>query len=324
MVEGNIAIFNDHITPMDKQPMNPEICQFGGWERNLRFANETAEVIVTLDVGPRIMSYRLTDGANVLKVIPEELGRSGEKEWMLRGGHRIWIAPEVKVITNTLDNGPVDTRTEPDGSVVFLDKVETPIRVAKELRVKMCPSSSRVEVGHLLTNTGPTPLPIASWGITALAGGGTSVVPLPALGSSSIDFQPNHGFVVWPYARLNDPRLQFGNHSVSLQHSPSARPFKIGFTGDFPWAAYFVKECLFLKTFSYDAAATYTDKGSSLEIYTDASLLEIETLSPLQTLQPGESVAHTEYWHLFPMPLRPQTEEATTEIITSLLKQIPA
>lgn len=304
--------------------MKPTVCQFGGWERNLRFANEIAEIIVTLDVGPRIISYRLLDRGNVLKVFKEELGKTGEDEWVLRGGHRIWIAPEVKVITNTLDNGPVATREEADGSVAFLDQVETPIRVAKELTVKMDDHSSKVEIGHLLTNRGDSPLPIASWGITALAEGGTGFFPLPPLGCSETDLQPASSLVFWPYTELDDSRLALGKRFVRLRHDNAAPPLKIGIAGSVSWGAYAIGCSLFVKTFSHCPSAAYTDMGASLQLYTDQTLLELETLSPQQALLPGQSVSHSETWHLFPLdqPLFPKTEPELERAIAPFLEKI--
>ena len=75
--------------------MKIEKTEFGGWANCLRIANDHAELIVTLDVGPRIISYQhLPGGKNVLKTNAEELGKSGEDHFVPRGGHRIWLAPE--------------------------------------------------------------------------------------------------------------------------------------------------------------------------------------------------------------------------------------
>ena len=47
---------------------------------NLRLRNNHAELIITLDVGPRVISYRTTDGANVFKTFEKQLGGTGESE----------------------------------------------------------------------------------------------------------------------------------------------------------------------------------------------------------------------------------------------------
>ncbi|CAN5757406.1 hypothetical protein BH20VER1_BH20VER1_28430 [soil metagenome] len=90
--------------------MAVDYTRFGGWENNLRLHNEHAELIVTLDVGPRVISYRTIDGANVFKTFEEQLGGTGESEWKSRGGHRFWLAPEHEVLSYIPDNATVEHR----------------------------------------------------------------------------------------------------------------------------------------------------------------------------------------------------------------------
>jgi hypothetical protein len=54
----------------------------------------------------------------------------------------------------------------------------------------------------------------------------------------------------------------------------------------------------FVKQYEHDAAATYPDLGSSFETFTNRDMLEVETLGPVQVIQPGASAEHREHWHL--------------------------
>jgi hypothetical protein len=56
---------------------------------------------------------------------------------------------------------------------------------------------------------------------------------------------------------------------------------------------------LFVKTVGYQPDATYPDYGSNTETYTAGSFMEIETLAPLQLLEPGHAAEHVERWHLY-------------------------
>src|SRR5207248_6442527 len=87
-------------TPMD-------VVEYRGWKNNLRLSNGDAELIVTLDVGPRVISYRLPGGPNVMKNYDAMMGKAGEPEWQIRGGHRFWLAPEDLTRTYFPDNRPV-------------------------------------------------------------------------------------------------------------------------------------------------------------------------------------------------------------------------
>jgi len=42
----------------------------------------------------------------------------------------------------------------------------------------------------------------------------------------------------------------------------------------------------------------YVDRGVSVECYRDERFIELETLGPLVTVQPGKRVAHREIWML--------------------------
>src|SRR5271170_499698 len=79
---------------------------YAGWKHNLRIQGKTTELVITLDVGPRIIRYALHDGKNVFCEFPEQMGGTGEKEWMIRGGHRLWTAPEGDH-SYAADNDPV-------------------------------------------------------------------------------------------------------------------------------------------------------------------------------------------------------------------------
>ena len=71
-------------------------------------ANADVELIVTLDVGPRVIRYGAPGGPNLFGESAEQLGKSGEPSWMPRGGHRLWTAPEDKTRTYAPDNRAVE------------------------------------------------------------------------------------------------------------------------------------------------------------------------------------------------------------------------
>ena len=53
---------------------------FAGWKRNLRIQGPTTELVITLDVGPRIIRYALHDGnAMFSSNCQTQLGGSGRR-----------------------------------------------------------------------------------------------------------------------------------------------------------------------------------------------------------------------------------------------------
>src|SRR5271154_6052214 len=107
-----------------------EKTNYKGWPNCYRITNGEVELIVTSDIGPRIMRYAFVGGPNFFKEFTETLGKSGEPAWGARGGHRVWAAPEDAGRTYAADNGPVhieikgdvDEATEPPEALTGLEK----------------------------------------------------------------------------------------------------------------------------------------------------------------------------------------------------------
>ncbi|MCS7008867.1 MAG: hypothetical protein N2035_07520 [Chthoniobacterales bacterium] len=303
--------------------MKNEIAPYSGWEKNLRIWNDHVELFVTLDVGPRIISYRLLDRENILKNYPEQLGGMGEAEWKIRGGHRLWIAPEDLQITYHKDNSPVEYRENPDGSFSFISKQTEPIPITKELTLRLEENSSCLTLHHLAQNGGDNPIRIATWGLTVMEAGGLEILPQPPLGVHPRDLLPNRVLVLWPYTDLADPRLHLGTRFFTLRQSSEFGPMKFGISQRCCWAAYLWADCLFVKTFRFDENATYPDLGCNFETFTNEEMLEIETLSPLVELSQGQSISHSERWGLFPLKdqLELDSEDALANWIEPFINQ---
>lgn len=269
-----------------------------GWENVAQLSNGHAEVLVTLDVGPRILSYKLSGGDNVLRVFPDQAGKKGEDGYKVRGGHRVWVAPETD-LTYAPDNGPVkfDLR-EPN-----VLHAETPAdekwRVRKDMTISLAADSSAVMIQHRATNEGSEPIQIASWGLTIMAPGGWEIIPQPPLGEHGKEYLPNCVIVPWTYTDLSDDRWKIGRRFWTLTPKADRPATKLGFAHRERWIAYVLGRQLFLKTFDYEEGAAYPDLGCNYETFSKADFIELETLSPLRTLGPGQSVGHTETWHLF-------------------------
>ena len=282
--------------------MTPTIATHAGWDRNLHFANGHLELVATLDVGPRILHLSTPGGRNVFKAYTNELGGRGETEWMIRGGHRFWIAPEDSVRTYHLDNHPVEHRQNPETGEVVIDSAQDAGgRILKSLGILMDPSSPRVTVRHTARNIDSEPLELSVWGLSVMAPGGLEIIPQPPLGVHPRDLLHNRTISVWPYADLSDPRWRFGRDFFTLRQQADLSPTKIGLSHRARWIAYVVGQSLFVKTFEYIEGETYPDGGCNFETFTNSDMLEIESLSPLKTLAPGEEITHIERWCVLPL-----------------------
>jgi hypothetical protein len=85
-----------------------------------------------------------------------------------------------------------------------------------------------------------------------------------------------------------------------LRQDPAATtPQKAGLNTPEGWVAYARNGHLFVKKFHYLREGVYPDLGSSVELFTNEDMLEVETLGPLVELAPGSQVEHVERWFLF-------------------------
>jgi len=276
-----------------------EIVEFQGFKRNVRLAGPRAELIATLDVGPRILHLALPGRPNVFKVYPDQMGRSGEAAWQIRGGHRLWVAPENTETTQIPDNGPVELEELPRGGVRLRSAPETATGIQKEIDIYPRARGPVARIVHRLRNVGPAPVRLAAWALSVMAPGGTAVVGLPPRGTHPEALLPNQSLVLWPYTDLADPRLRLGTRAILLHQRPAAPPFKLGLLNLEGWAAYAVHGCLFLKRFPLKPKKAYPDFGCNTELFTNADMLEVESLGPMVRLQPGRKVEHVEDWFLF-------------------------
>jgi hypothetical protein len=304
--------------------MNPEIISYRGWNNTLRLANDDFELLVTTDVGPRILVYKTPLGENALKIFEDQVGSSGEEEWRSRGGHRLWLAPEDPVLSYHIDNGPATWRHDDFSGETIVESVqEKPQRLRKTLGILSAAQGTRVSLRHTVANEADQALTLAAWSLTVMQPEGLEIIPQPPLGVHPRDLLPNRGVVLWAYTDLSDLRLTFGTKFWLLRQAPDYPPIKIGLAHRERWIAYVLSDTLFVKTFDYDSSAMYPDGGCNFETFADSEMLEIESLGPLVTLQPGQATNHHETWHLFPLTeqFEIKSEEALAEWIAPFLEK---
>jgi hypothetical protein len=265
----------------------------------LRLANGDAEIVVTTDVGPRIVRYARAGGENVLGEFPDAAKATSLGEWKPWGGHRLWAAPEAVPRTYYPDNGPVAFET--DGlSVRLTAPVEAASGLEKEMVVSLAESGSEVVVRHDITNRGAWPVELAPWALTVVGAGGTVVVPQePYAPHGDETLLPVRTMVLWSYSDLSDPRFELSREYLRVTPDPEAPvAVKIGLSCAQGWTAYARPDVLFLKRFPYEQGAVYPDRGCNLEVYTAGAYTEIESLGPLRLVEPGARVEHVERWSL--------------------------
>lgn len=275
-----------------------EQVEFGGWENCYRLGNGRIELIVTADVGPRIIKLALRDGENVFKTYPDLLGKTGSDRWVNYGGHRLWHAPEDPVRTYAPDNTAVAVETH-DDFVRFSAQPEAISGIQKEMDISVDAEEAKATVVHRLINHNLWPVQTATWALSVMREGGQGFLLHPPRIPHGDALTPTSALILWSYTNLRDPRFLFSERTTRLQQQPdSEAPQKIGIHTTEPWCGYHWESLLFLKKVVVQPEAAYPDMGSRMELFTDSTMLEVETLGPLQAIAPGASISFTETWML--------------------------
>lgn len=291
---------------------------FGGWQNCYRLSNGTLELIVTADVGPRVIYLGFVNQYNEFKVFDHQAGLTGGDEWRNYGGHRLWHAPEVHPRTYYPDNQPVEVAGT-DNSLRAVAPIEQNNGIQKELLIRFI-DKRQVHVRHIIHNRGVWDIDLAVWALTVMAPGGIAIMPLPPRLSHRENLLPTSTLVLWAYTDLSDRRFMWGKQHILLkQDSDSTMPQKIGSLNTSGWLAYARNNHLFVKTFTPIADAHYVDMGCNSEVFTNNAMLELETLSPLQKLHPGQSAVHDEVWALFDDVPAPNSGEDVVQAIEPLV-----
>jgi hypothetical protein len=266
---------------------------FEHWKDCRAVSNGAIELVAPRTFGPRIMGCGPAGGPNLFKIFPDE--PPGVR---IRGGHRLWVAPERKEVTWVVDNDPVEFTELADG-LRMTGAVEPATGLEKSMTVRFGEGADEVEIAHRIVNRNVWAVEVSPWTLTQMAPGGIALSGFPPRGTHPECLLPTHPLVMWAYTKLADPRWTWGDRFFALRQDPDApEPQKIGLFHRHAWSAYLLGDQVFFKYAQADPALVYPDFGCSVELFTNRFMLELETLGPLGRIPPGGSVEHTERWIL--------------------------
>lgn len=307
---------------------------YGGWPNCVRLTNGKTELIATTDVGPRIIRFGFVGGQNEFHEDPSQIGKTGGDEWMGFGGHRLWHAPEAKPRTYYPDNVPV--KAEMVGNTLrLMQDTETTTGLTKEIDVTLDKDKNHVKVVHKITNENLWDIELAPWVLSVMHAGGKAIFPneayaphpdIPDVPGEPGDpkyYLPVRSIALWSYTKLSDPRYTFLPSFTIIKQDPAMpKPQKFGLSNALGWGAYARNGNLFVKTVSYDEEELYPDGGCNFEVFTNADMLELETLGPLTILESGETLEYQEDWYLFDNVNFEDTDESISANVMPLIGNI--
>ncbi|MGQ0601999.1 MAG: hypothetical protein ACT4QE_09925, partial [Anaerolineales bacterium] len=176
--------------------MRVERRAFFGWPNCYRLFNNDLELIVTTDVGPRVVWCSFIDRPNHLAEFPNDHGQMGGNAFRMYGGHRFWLAPEGVPRSYYPDNNSVTFEDHSD-FIRLIAPIETTTGLQKEIDLGLATDAPRVQVTHRLRNHNLWAVEVAPWALSVMAPGGVAIIPLPARARHSAEtLLPNSHLVL--------------------------------------------------------------------------------------------------------------------------------
>ena len=269
----------------------------------LQLSNESIELLVTVDLGPRIIKCNIAGKENLMfndvdrKVTYDVSSLYGiGKSWYIYGGHRIWLSPEKfpdsyypdneKVVYSAFLNGATFTPIQQDITGLQFS-----------LTVELDETEPKITVTNKISNCLKQPVEGAVWCLTAMDQGGAVIVPQPTEDTGLLH---NRTLSLWPYTKMTDKRIFWGDRYIALRQDPDIEErIKFGINNTYHKAAYVNHGQALVKDFDVNHPnGKYPDGGMSCEAFASGLFTEIESISEIKTLKKGESMTHTERWTL--------------------------
>jgi hypothetical protein len=284
----------------------------------IQLSNPSISLWLSEDFGPRIIALSIDGGGNLFAELPDaRIECPGSGWYSLRGGHRLWYAPEYPPITYLPDDEPVEIQEIKDG-IGVTQHPEKDTGLVKSITVTLPCDDPHILLDHQITNLGMRPIQLAPWTITMMRPGGTAIMPLQVEKEDEYGVLPNRTINIWPYTPLNSPHLNFNDRYIFIEARLQEGKLKIGCPNPRGWLGYALEGCLFVKFAAFDPSGYYYDRRSSCEFYCDPNVLEVEALDKRVSLEPGQSVNFLEEWKVFPgISIKPD-QELVDKIVADL------
>ncbi len=287
--------------------MNIREITFEGYNNCFELTSGPLKMIVSAGFGPRILYYGSLDSGNILYVDKNPMRK--EKGFRQYGGHRFWLAPETKN-TSRSDNIPCSVSQE-NGSIK-ISAFDKDYHLEKSLVISE--KNSRFNVEHKILNTGKMLYVASLWGLTCVnADSGTIFFPWTSPGKwklSKIVYWQK-----WAKQKTSINSRQYIQTPELFLVKPSGRVGKLGSSGYEGFVGITQKNYTFIKKYDYIYSAAYPDDNCSVEVYTCKYFYELETLSPIYTLNPGITMTHKEEWILAGRAVDPQNYSEITSLL---------
>jgi len=266
----------------------------------VEMTTDKLRLVAITEFGPRIAFLGKPGGRNLLLWKPETYTY---QDWDLRGGHRVWMTrPMADECEDTYaaDNGPCDTEIT-DNGFRLTGAVNPSNKTRRGVEITLT-SESAVEVNNFCTNAGDFLYSGGLWVLTCTVPGPQTRYATPVGDGSSWDTMAMVYYRRWAthgQAGFDDAQVDIRDDVVIL--TPKGKEMKrmiqapagVLVMSDPDEAVTFAKQAAFIPGAPYPMNC-----NTAYYIGPDNFMVEMETMSPEQTLRPGATMSHTESWQL--------------------------
>lgn len=296
----------------------------------VKLENDEIELLITTQLGPRIIYFGAKGGENLFynddscenvdrsPLLKELFG--ADAEYHFYGGHRMWLAPQYQVHTESPDNAPCEVTFIDNGVTLTCPEAKV-IGFISAMTVVMHEEKPEIKVTCSFTNTSDQPKKNAVWQITQFPTGGVGFYPfIPpfkmrkpfnemTLEDVSKPIIPATSLVMF-LGSFSDPRFIFDDDYITLSSiKERMRPIKIGMPQKQGFAMFAYNGYMLQFDFEHNPYGEYTDYGCSFESYTNSQFTEVEVLGEYQEYKKGETISHTQ--KISVKPLKAQLPDLT-------------
>lgn len=265
---------------------------YRGWTGSLRIANDLVEAVVVPTIG-RVMQFRwATDGENVLwedTMLDGHRNNNNADRWLNFGGDKIWPSPQSgwKQITGRSWPPPkafdaLPWSAEVFGSaIVITSPVDPDFGIQTVRRITLAPSCPVMSISTIYLKVAGTPIRTGIWVITQMRDAERIYAVLPEPSIFPAGFSQQSGPA--------PPSLEVEGRLLSLDRAQNVK-IKIGLDAR---SLLWIGKNDILRIDSAQATGEFPDEGCHTEIYSNpdpSPYVELETLGPLATLKPGETI----------------------------------
>jgi len=275
---------------------------------------------VSPEIG-RIVSLKGPDGAELIwRNCESALVEAREKDaWLNYGGDKLWPTQQCNwrqvygrgwPPDRALDGSPWDVLETGNHRLIIQSPISPDLNARFRREIFIDKAETKVTIHNTIEQTARSPFPVFIWSVTQIR------PPEFCL----LDVAPEQPFPEKPFIILsnNTPTVTLiaDNRALRLPPTPG-QSTKVGTLGR--WLAAVYPDCILLQSASYDPAACYSERAN-MEVYWNCKTgtiptsenwpngpwnqdyVELEPISPLKHLQPGETIEYTVTWQILARP----------------------